>query len=220
MTQRQSAALRGCLVALFATHVAAFSHVTGGGGEPQSVALILALAFSVPLCIGLFRARVSRLTLAVSIAATQAVYHTLFAVFGTADATATVSFVPAAGHHHHAAVPVPTGAGSGPELSIAPTPEMVVAHVVAAILTFGFVLVLRDALARSLSRTVVSSVMSALARLRYAVGVAMRLLADPPAAFARLRLALSPVDPPVRPGARPVLSGFLQHCGPPAASYV
>jgi hypothetical protein len=53
MAPRWTRFVRGWLTAGFSVVVAAFSHVAGGGHEPGALGVVLALAFSVPLCIAL-----------------------------------------------------------------------------------------------------------------------------------------------------------------------
>ncbi len=98
MAPRWTRFVRGWLTAGFSVVVAAFSHVAGGGAEPGTLGVVLALAFSVPLCIALTGRRASLLRLAVSVAASQLAFHLLFSL-GAAAADSGSGSSAVGGHH-------------------------------------------------------------------------------------------------------------------------
>lgn len=159
MTTRGQRVLHGTVAALFSTFVAAFSHAIAGGGAPGALALSLALAFSVVLCTLLSHPRTSVLRLGLSVTLSQAVFHTLFSVFGPISGTASgshgvpsgattgvaetvLSTLVTAGHHGTVQGATGTTSGlatvaqSGHSLT-APDATMIVGHVIAAIVTFA-----------------------------------------------------------------------------------
>ena len=134
MAPRWTRFVRGWLTAGFSVVVAAFSHVAGGGAAPGLLGVVLALAFSAPLCIALTGRRVSTIRLAVSVAASQLAFHLLFSLGGGAASGAA-----AAGGHHS---PLVVTAGSGAALAAADEHVMVMAggamwaaHALAALVT-------------------------------------------------------------------------------------
>lgn len=141
-TPRWTRFLRGWLTAGFSVVVAAFSHVAGGGADPGLLGVVLALAFSVPLCVALARGRVSTARLVPAVALSQLAFHLLFALGGSSSGTAAPS---ATGGHHGPLVvtaavdglsraSVAGGAHDGMAMSGS---TMWLAHALAAVLTIA-----------------------------------------------------------------------------------
>lgn len=133
MTSRWARVFRGQVVAVVATFLAAFSHGAADGTHPPLVAIALALAFSSVACVLLASAHLSRVRLAASVTVSQLLYHGLFSLFGTAG---TASGVITTSHHG----PITIVPGATEAATSAVGPGMVVAHLVAAVLTFGVLL--------------------------------------------------------------------------------
>jgi hypothetical protein len=132
MAPRWTRFVRGWLTAGFSVVVAAFSHVAGGGHEPGALGVVLALAFSVPLCIALTGRRVSLTRLTLSVAASQLAFHLLLSLGG-----GPASGAAAAGGHHTPLVVTPGAAdavGTDHHMLMAGG-TMWVAHAVAALVT-------------------------------------------------------------------------------------
>lgn len=181
MAPRWTRFVRGWLTSGFSVVVAAFSHVAGGGAEPGTLGVVLALAFSVPLCIALTGRRVSLLRLAVSVAASQLAFHLLFSLGGAAGSGAS-----SVGGHHS---PLVVTAGASDLLAASGGHQMATAgglmwaaHAAAALVT--------------------------VVGLRWGAHCLERLALVAADGLARVRRALSRTVPPVSTGARlrPVLA--------------
>ena len=137
MTTRWARLARGWLAAIGATFAAAFSHVVAGGGHPPFFAVALSLAFAGLACTVLAGRRFSRTRLALSVFASQFLYHALFSVFGESS-TASAGSHSASGHLHGVVLhpSSTTGLTGGPEWD----PAMLAAHAVAAIATLTLML--------------------------------------------------------------------------------
>lgn len=207
---------RGWLVAAFSVFVAVLSHSLAGGQAPGWLSVVLALAFAGMLSVGLAApaAALSRWRLVVSVAGSQLLFHSLFALLGAPAATsrAAVASEALAGHAGHhmsqaqiaaqlaatarpAGHPALAGAGHG-EL------WMLLGHAVAGLLTIAAVLWGEHA-AQGIART---------------AGLALRGLLALPAV-----IVPAPHTEPPRPSAvlwipRPldVVHASLRHRGPPA----
>ncbi|RFA22557.1 hypothetical protein [Subtercola boreus] len=130
MNTRPARVIRGLAAALFAVFVASFSHVAGGGTAPGTVGLVLALAFSAVVCVGLAGKSLSIIRLSASVALSQLVLHALFSVGANAgDATLTVSGM---GHHGSMLVSISEGTAAAAATFCS---WMWVAHVLAAVVT-------------------------------------------------------------------------------------
>lgn len=199
--------MRGAAIAVLATLVASLAHTVGGGAPPGVLAIVLSLAFSVPLAMALSGERMPLLRASASALAAQAALHLLYAL-GTPSAGAAASVASHASHG--AAAPARLDpAGLSLVVDHGHAVAMPVAHVVAAALTVAMI--------------------AALGRATAAVAVAfgtavrgLRLLAAV--------LAGAPVTTDVRhvvPSARRhgppepvlVLLSTLRHRGPPASSF-
>jgi len=127
MTTRWMRVLRGTTAASFATFIAAFSHVLGGGHLPHPAALAFIWALATLTCIALAGRTLSLVRTSLSVILSQAAFHAMFSAIGT-PVTTTVS-----GHTEHGAL-----------LAVPPTamhtmvdhsPWMWVAHAAAAVAT-------------------------------------------------------------------------------------
>lgn len=121
MAPRGVRTLRAVVSALVSTHVAAGFHIVGGGETPGLVTILLVVAAATLVCLVVARTRWSLPRLVVSVAVSQAAFHLLFQVTGTASTLA--------GHSHAAvgAVDVSTAAHH--------SAPMAVSHVIAAAAT-------------------------------------------------------------------------------------
>lgn len=82
MHSRWARVWRGTGAATFATVVAAFSHIVGGGHPPTIFALAVSLAFSVMACVLLAGRSLSLVRLSIAVGISQALFHTLFGALG------------------------------------------------------------------------------------------------------------------------------------------
>ncbi len=122
---------RGTLAAFVSTFVAAFSHAVAGGPLPGTAGLLLCFVFSWLVCIVLAGRRRPRMRLAGSVAASQALFHFLFASLGSGTANTLPTAALQLGHEHGvplALVPVVGHAHTAG--------DMWFAHLVAAVVTF------------------------------------------------------------------------------------
>ncbi|WP_156401953.1 hypothetical protein [Agromyces sp. Soil535] len=147
MTSRGARAARGTAVAVFATFVASLAHTVGGGGPPGSVAVVVALAFSVPLAVALTDARARLVRTAVSALIAQAALHLCYAM-GAAAPVVAGSSATHAGHD----------AGAHLSVSSVATVDhgnawMPVAHLVAAAITLA-ALMLADRFVDTVARVI------------------------------------------------------------------
>ena len=138
MTPRHVRALRGAAAAWVATIVAATGHSLAGGGAP-SPAFVLAIGIlASPIAVALAGRRLAVWRVAATVLASQALFHTAFALTAAAD--------PGALHGHHVA-------RLGGELSpvVLPDAPMLVAHALAAAVT-TLALVRGERMLRALGR--------------------------------------------------------------------
>ena len=97
MTARGIRTVRGTAAATFAVFVAALFHDAAGGGLPSPLAVVLSLAFAVPLCVALAGRRIAFWRQAACVGVSQLLLHLLFGL-GT-NATGVTLDAPA-GHLH------------------------------------------------------------------------------------------------------------------------
>lgn len=192
---------RGLAAAFVSTSVAAFSHLVAGGPLPGAAGMALCLAFSGIVCIALTGKRMSPTRLALSVSASQIMFHGLFsllvapaasgatmAVHVHDDAIATqLAAVPTAAHTSHGGFGMLTG------------------HLAAAVVTF---------LALNYGERAIRGLF-ALGRL-VIVRLFLARMPEPgvatPSPAALWALSLLPR------GRRPLLSP-MRHRGPPVASF-
>lgn len=126
-SSRSLRTLRGVVAATVATIIALFSHVAGGGQTPGPLGLAVPLVLSVLVCVALAGRRLSLVRVAVSVAVSQFLFHTLFTI-GTFSGPVDAPMV----HAHHGAV---VDVSAAVTHSGMPGSSMWAAHVVAAIAT-------------------------------------------------------------------------------------
>ncbi|PJJ65528.1 hypothetical protein [Compostimonas suwonensis] len=137
MATRWARFARGWLAAVVATFVAAFSHAVAGGGVPSALAIVLSLAFSGMVCVALAGRTLSRVRLAASVLLSQLAFHSLFMLGGS-----TLRIGGAVAHDHTDPIGsfesqfAAHSAAAEHSQHLGGDQGMVMAHVVAAILTF------------------------------------------------------------------------------------
>lgn len=97
MTPRGIRAVRGTAAASFAVFVAALFHDAAGGGLPSALAVVLSLAFAVPLCVALAGKRIALWRQAASVGVSQLLLHLLF---GLGSGSSGTTLIAPAGHVH------------------------------------------------------------------------------------------------------------------------
>lgn len=122
---RATRAARGAVAASVATFVALLSHVSGGGDLPGVFGLAVPLALSFVVCTALAGRRLSTWRLAVAVALSQVLFHTLF-VLGSYDLAAGM-------HMHGSALPALSSGAGLPAHT--PDAAMWLGHAVAAVAT-------------------------------------------------------------------------------------
>ncbi|MFC6356722.1 hypothetical protein [Luethyella okanaganae] len=208
---------RGWLVAGTATFVAALSHTLGGGSVPGVLPVVISLAFAGMVCIGLSGRTLSLWRLTVSVVASQAVFHTLFSLGAqVSGAVGDAGFAASAAHHltqpeiaRQLASTVPsapsglsdTGAGMA---GMNHGDTMVVAHIVAAIVTIALLRRGEGALLRLLEL----AHLGALALFSPAVAVTVPDVAPAPVPSLFI----------FRPRELGVVLSSMRHRGPPATA--
>jgi hypothetical protein len=194
MTERGIRAVRGTAAATFAVFVAALFHQAAGGGLPSTLAVVLSLAFAVPLCVALAGRRIALWRQAASVAVSQLLLHLLFGL--GSDATGTSLEAPAG--HVHAGSHIGVVMGSSMPMHH-DTPLMFAAHGAAAVVTL-VALSQGERTLRTLANFTVLLVTSI-----------ATLVVAPVAGPARMPVQTRPVTlaPPTR------VLGALRHRGPP-----
>ena len=185
MHSRWARVARGMTAAAFATFVAAFSHTIAGGDAPSAFALVVTFVISLALCTMLTGRRLSPWRLAISVGASQFLFHGLFSALGAPVATvhnmASMAMDAAAPAHHN-------------------TPAMWLGHALAAVIT---IVALRYA--GSAFWGVAESARLLIARLVSRVAVAGQVP----------RRAAEPVAAPWLPRDLTLLLSSMRHRGPP-----
>lgn len=158
---RSQRALRGAAAAGFATFVALTSHVIGGGALPTVMGIVVPLALSTLICVLLAGRRLSLPRLSLSVLASQSLFHLLFSVFAPMSGThGSANAVERHVMHHSDSAGIPgsmpgmsgsmtgmTGPMSGSmsesgavaSMHAHTSPAMLVAHLIAAVLTIAMV---------------------------------------------------------------------------------
>lgn len=122
---------RGTIAAVVSVFFAAFAHSLAGGSLPGFAGLALCLTFSIIICTALAGRRIPRTRLALSVLASQAMYHWLFGTLGTLDAVVSPT-TETLGHVHNAPIDF-----SPLETHVHSHGDMLWAHVAAALVTFS-----------------------------------------------------------------------------------
>ncbi|MBO1751044.1 hypothetical protein J4G33_04430 [Actinotalea sp. BY-33] len=92
-------AARGLAAAGFSTFVAWASHLLAGGAPPGLAGVLVPVVFASAVCVVLAGRRLSLPRLALSVAASQLLFHTLFVLGSTTAGSTTAGS--ATGHGHH-----------------------------------------------------------------------------------------------------------------------
>ncbi|MFC9561913.1 hypothetical protein [Agromyces sp. NPDC056965] len=197
--RRGAQVVRAFTIAAAAILFASLAHTIGGGTPPGLVTIAVALAFSVPSAILIVGSRQSTPRAALAAVIAQLALHALYSL---TPRTGLQAAVPATGHPHHhsdsAGMVVLTGSPVHEEHF---GPAMLVAHMIAAVLTVSAV-VLADQVQRAL-RFAASGIRSVWALLTVA-------LVSP------LRAHLAPAAPRVvGSNATSLLCTALRYRGPP-----
>ncbi|MFD1715944.1 hypothetical protein ACFSBZ_15830 [Amnibacterium flavum] len=185
VSDRSVRTLGALATASISTFVAMFAHVVGGGSPPGFVTLALAFALAALVCLALSSVALSIWRTTVAVVVSQAGFHGLFAITGTAGSLAVA--------HQH-------GGAMQPEIGASPVPPMFLAHAAAAVLTAAIVLLGRrtlDATAAIARRVVVALLRFTLIPVRRTGGLAL------------------PADSVSTPPPLRELLGTLRHRGPP-----
>ncbi|MFD4422865.1 hypothetical protein ACFWN7_15370 [Agromyces sp. NPDC058484] len=153
MTSRGARAGRGATIAAFATFVASLAHTVGGGAPPGPLAVLLALAFSLPLAMLLAGARAQLLRTSISALVAQSALHVCYALGGASVAAPAVT----SSHIGHATAGQ-SAAAQLDAITALPIVDhghalMPLAHLMAAVLTIA-ALALGDATFDALRRSV------------------------------------------------------------------
>lgn len=133
---RSTRAVRGLVAAVFATFVALFSHIIGGGATPGTLGIAVPLVFSAFVCVLLAGRRLSLFRLTLSVAVSQFLFHTLF-MLGTVQGVASS---PAMGGHAMHGAPIVLDAAVMPMSHGTNTGSgMWVTHGIAALVTVAVI---------------------------------------------------------------------------------
>lgn len=138
MTPRHIRALRGTVAAWIATIVAATAHTLAGGGAPSPAFVAAVGILASPVAVALVGGRLAAWRSGTAVLASQALFHTAFALTADADPTAL--------HGHHVA-----HLGGDLAALVVPDGPMLAAHVLAAVATV-FALFGGERMLRALSR--------------------------------------------------------------------
>lgn len=128
---RGSRAVKGTVIAVASTVVAATSHILAGGNIPTPVALLVTTIIALPLVVLLLSRRLGIVGMTAAVGFTQALFHTIFVYAGTGYRPGSGDPLPAhAAHMGMAEKFVPTAqVGSSADLT------MWFGHAVATVLT-------------------------------------------------------------------------------------
>ena len=203
MASRWARVVRGLLTAGISVFVAALSHVAGGGSDPGSLGVILALAFGGVLSIGLAGKSLSLLRLGISVAVSQFAFHLLFTLGAGTSAAAVMD---AGSAHVHGAMIMPIAVdASAAVMPMHNDPSMWAAHAAAAVIT---IVLLRQ------GESALWGLME-LARATWAAVVVSRFVStiSVPVDAMRMRSAVS--DRPAKPRLESILAARPRR-GPPA----
>lgn len=128
-TERHVRALRGIAASAITVLLAATAHTLAGGGAPSPFLVFVAATLAAPPAVLLVGRRPSLVRTSAAVLVAQAVFHTAFALFGSASG---VRFTSGVGAHAHMATHMVT-TGSAPMTH----DSMSAAHIVAALLTIA-----------------------------------------------------------------------------------
>lgn len=188
MTPRQMRAVRGSAAAWIATIVAATAHTLAGGGAPAPVLVAAVGVLASPFAVALVGRRLAAWRVGIAVLASQALFHTAFALTSRAD--------PATLSGHHTLLTVDRAVGL-----VLPDAPMLIGHVLAAAATV-VVLYGGERMLRALGRGIRS--------LFSRADVVAPLPSIPRLVAPRARLTV--------PAARPTLSGLSRRGPPALVS--
>ncbi|WP_243076837.1 hypothetical protein [Microbacterium sp. SS28] len=129
LTARQLRTLRGISAAGVATVVASTAHTLAGGGAPSAALVAVVILLAAPVAVALAGRTLALWRLALTVLASQLVFHVAFAL----SAGATGAAGAAAAHAHHGALVL----DSGPAAAWTLDPLMLLGHAVAAVVTIA-----------------------------------------------------------------------------------
>ena len=196
---RWTRVLRGALAASFATFVAGFSHVAGGGALPNIGAIAFCLALALLACIAFVGRTHSVWRTSVSVGLSQFIFHALFSSMSGSGVTVTSPSTLHGGH----ALPTLQLDESSAVIASGHSLSMWAAHAIAAAITV-LALLYAEAACRTLRRS-------------GALCVARLLVWTTPTAIPRPRAALRVGSSRrVRVRDLTILFSTLRHRGPPA----
>lgn len=151
---RSQRALHGAAAAGFATFVALISHVIGGGALPTAMGLMVPLALSTLICVLLSGRRLSLPRLSLSVLASQSLFHLIFSVFAPMGGSHGPANAVERHDMHHSGSAGMTGSMTGmtgpmsgsmaepgavASMHAHTSPAMLLAHLIAAVLTIAMV---------------------------------------------------------------------------------
>ncbi|MEO9014969.1 MAG: hypothetical protein ABI275_06570 [Terrimesophilobacter sp.] len=134
MGTRWARFVRGWVIAVFSTLVAALSHSLAVGTGPSLLAIVLSLAFAGMACVGLAGKRLSLWRMSASVAFSQMIFHGIFSSMSGPFPASVVL-----GHVHNAAlasVPVLSSTHAS-HAAWHSTPLMAIAHLGAGVATLA-----------------------------------------------------------------------------------
>jgi hypothetical protein len=135
VTSRWARLSRGWFAALFATALAATSHVLAGGAGPSLLALVLAVTFSGFVCVSLTAKALSPIRLAIAVGASQFAFHSFFGAIGGGAPVTPADPATSVGAHSHLVVFLIEGSASTAMAGHHTNAAMWAGHAIAAILT-------------------------------------------------------------------------------------
>ncbi|WP_396642147.1 hypothetical protein [Microbacterium sp.] len=133
MRTRQLRALRGAAAAMLAVLFAAVSHTMGGGTAPGIVILLGVSALAWPVTTALVGRGLRPVGLASAVIVTQVALHAVFALTSSSGTSAGALPQNLAAHQHGQVIMDAAGAFAQVVL---PTPPMLAAHALAAVVSF------------------------------------------------------------------------------------
>ncbi|MEL7584488.1 hypothetical protein [Brevibacterium casei] len=170
-------ARRGAAAAVFATFLALTSHILGGGSMPTLMGIAVPLALSALVCVLLAGRKLSLPRLSVSVGISQTLFHSLFSVFTpTHTMTGPMTALDRQAMQHagmghdpgSAMASMPSMGGSGAMMHSHASPQMMLMHVIAGIVTIA-VIYWAEALPARLSefaRRVIDAIVPVLVTIR------------------------------------------------------
>jgi hypothetical protein len=137
MTTRWARVARGSVAALLSVFVAAFSHVIGGGTQPNAFALVACVVLATVACVALAGKRMSLPRLSISVGFSQFLFHGLFSLWSSPTMSSLA--MPIATSHHPADGRMLMSITPMPAIAppMATDPGMWLGHAIAAVITIA-----------------------------------------------------------------------------------